>query len=224
MSDLKREFSADLAVRSDSEGRTIHGIIVPFGQVARVSDGGPAYDETFQAGAFSKAINEGTAARVKLMTMHDYSKLPIGRAVLLREDSAGLYGEFKVADTQAGNEALALVRDGALDSFSIGFRPVKHVKRGAVTVRTEVAIREASLVTFPAYPAALVGGVRFTPEELGLLRNLLSSTPVVEPGDEATPDDGAGPLDEPLRAALDGLSPKQRLAFARMRRTIQKEA
>jgi hypothetical protein len=65
-----------------------------------------------------------------------------------------------VSKTTAGDEALELLRDGALDSFSVGFAPIRHVKRDKVTVRTEVALREASLVTFPAYEDALVQAVR----------------------------------------------------------------
>jgi hypothetical protein len=78
----------------------------------------------------------------------------------MREDAAGLYGEFRVSNTASANDQLELARDGVLDSFSIGFAPVKHVKRGDTTVRTEVNLREVSLVTFPAYEGALVAGVR----------------------------------------------------------------
>lgn len=156
---LSRAFVSDIEIRSDGDGRTVHGIIVPFDQVARVSDGGPFYDEAFQRGAFAKTISE-RGSRVKLLSQHQARQNPLGRATLLREDAAGLYGEFHVSSTRAGDEALELVRDGALDSFSVGFKGIKHAKRGGVVWRTEVGLREASLVTFPAYEAALVGGVR----------------------------------------------------------------
>lgn len=163
--EITRQFTPDLEVRSDSEGRTIAGIVVPFGKTARVSDGGPAYDEMFRAGAFAKSIQE-RGDKVKLLSQHQAGRNPLGRATMLREDSAGLYGEFRVSRTQAGDEALELVRDGALDSFSVGFAPVKHVKEGRTVVRTEVAIREASLVTFPAYNDARILTVRATLEQL----------------------------------------------------------
>src|SRR5690348_15215144 len=115
-----RSFTPDICVRADSTGRTITGLVVPFGQVARVSDGGPSYDEAFQYGAFARSINEH-ADRVKLLAQHNKTSNPLGRATLLREDTAGLYGEFLVSRTAAGNEVLELVRDGALDSFSVGF-------------------------------------------------------------------------------------------------------
>jgi HK97 family phage prohead protease len=166
MTDYTRDFSADLEIRSDGTGRTIHGIVVPFDTVATVSDGGPAYRESFQRGSFAKTIAE-RGDRVKLLSHHDRGRNPLGRATALREDAAGLYGEFAVSRTTAGDEALELVRDGALDSFSVGFAPVKAVRTGKVTVRTEVHLREASLVTFPAYEDARIAAVRsLTPAEL----------------------------------------------------------
>ena len=156
---LSRAFTGDIEVRADATGRTVTGIVVPFERTARVSDGGPSYDEAFQRGAFSKTIAE-RGGKVKLLSQHNSRSNPLGRATLLREDAAGLYGEFSVSRTQAGDEALELIRDGALDSFSVGFAPVKHEKRAGVLWRTEVALREASLVTFPAYSDALVSGLR----------------------------------------------------------------
>lgn len=190
---ITRHFEPDLEVRAAGGGRTITGIVVPFDRVARVSDGGPAYDEMFRKGSFAKTIAE-RGGRVKLLSQHNSSSNPLGRATMLREDAAGLYGEFQVSKTRDGDDALELVRDGALDSFSVGFAPVNHVTEKGVTVRTEVKLREASLVTFPAYEGALVTGVRsaldalanLTPAERAELiaaLNLRSTTPA---GSEST--------------------------------------
>ena len=200
---LAREFAGlDLSVRADSTGRTITGIVVPFDRVATVSDGGPAYEESFRRGAFAKTIAE-RGDRVKLLSHHDRGRNPLGRATALREDAAGLYGEFAVSRTTAGDEALELVRDGALDSFSVGFAPVKAVRTGKVTVRTEVHLREASLVTFPAYEDARIAAVRsLTPAELeelaGMLRDAidLTSTPSAEPEGQGTAP-AAAHVDDP---------------------------
>ena len=143
MTTITRSYAADLSIRADGDGRTVAGIVVPFDTEARVSDGGRPYTERFQRGAFAKTIAE-RGDRVKLLMQHD-SHEPIGRATLLREDTAGLYGEFRVSAVPAGDQALELVRDGVIDSFSVGFAPVKHARDGDVTVRTEVALREASL-------------------------------------------------------------------------------
>lgn len=173
MSDFTRDFTADLEIRSDGTGRTIHGIVVPFDAPARVSDGGPAYQESFQRGAFTKTLAERRSP-VKLLSQHDRTN-PIGRAIEIREESSGVYGAFQVSKTRSANDQLELARDGVLDSFSVGFAPVKHVLRNGVTVRTEVALREVSLVTFPAYEGALVAGIRsLDPGETALAQQLLA--------------------------------------------------
>lgn len=198
MTMLARAFAADLSIRADGEGRTIAGIVVPFDATASVSDGGPRYEERFARGAFAKTIAE-RGDRVKLLMQHDHRE-PIGRATLLREDGAGLYGEFRVSAVPSGDQALQLVRDGVLDSFSLGFTPIKHSREGQVTVRTEVRLREASLVTFPAYDGARVLALRAAlatlPEEERdeLLRDIQATdtTADAQP-DRVTADEPADP-------------------------------
>lgn len=150
----------DLKIRSD--GRTVFGLAVPFDQEARVNDGFGPYTEVFRFGAFAKTIAE-RGDRVKLLVNHDRQRLPIGRAITLREDRAGLYGEFRVSQTPEGDTALELVRDGVLDAFSVGFQPVpgKDRKSRNFVERIEVKLREVSTVAFPAYDGALIGGVRY---------------------------------------------------------------
>lgn len=176
MSTLSRDFVADIEIRADGTGRTVHGIVVPYGQEARVSDGGPAYREMFAPGAFARDLTAraGNYRGVKLLFQHD-SNTPIGRAVDLREETSGLYGAFQITpEASRGDEALALLRDGVLDSFSVGFRPIEKENRDGVVVRTRAALREASLVTFPAYAGALIGGVRaLTDGDAALAQQLL---------------------------------------------------
>jgi HK97 family phage prohead protease len=173
--ELIRDFPVDLSVRSDGAGRTIHGIVVPYGTVSTVADyPGRPYKESFARGAFARdiAVRNGDYRGVKLLFQHDKNE-PIGRATMLSEDTAGLYGEFKVSDTARGNEALNLIRDGVLDSFSAGFLPQAKENKDGVVVRTQAAIRETSVVTFPAYAGALIGGVRFAPTQLQALRAMM---------------------------------------------------
>src|SRR5664279_4006123 len=147
---LTRAFAGDDLLIREGE-RIIAGIVAPFGVVARVSDGGPSYDESFAPGAFARSIRE-RGDRIKLLVSHDRQALPIGRAIHLEERARGLYAEFKISRTVAGDEALTLARDGTVDSFSVGFSPVSQtgdMRRGVT--RTEVRLNEASLVAFPAY-------------------------------------------------------------------------
>lgn len=213
---ISRAFASDLEVRADNGGRTVSGIVVPFGKTAMVSDGGAPYREEFQRGAFTETIRQ-RGTKVKLLSQHNSRNNPLGRASMLREDEAGLYGEFQVSRTTAGDEALELLKDGALDSFSVGFAPIRHVKRDKVTVRTEVALREASLVTFPAYEDALVQAVRsmegLTDEDRAELVQMLaestdlrSTTPLGEPEAGGSPADaGVASSDAAIRAVHNHL-------------------
>jgi HK97 family phage major capsid protein/HK97 family phage prohead protease len=157
---LSRATPSDLEIRSD--GRTVAGIVVPYGVQAMVSDGLAPYRESFAPGAFARSIAERGPARVKLLSQHNSRANPLGRATLLREEQRGLYGEFRISQTRDGDDALALLRDGALDAFSIGFDPVVPARHewAEEIVRTEAKLREVSLVSFPAYADALVESVR----------------------------------------------------------------
>lgn len=156
---LTRATPADLEVRGD--GRTVVGIAVPFDAPTPIRDVSGSYTETFRRGAFARTIRE-RGDKVKFLAQHDRRSLPLGRARVLREDTAGLYAEFRVSATTAGDDALELIRDGALDALSIGFRPVRDrwsADRSEVE-RLEVRLDEVSAVSFPAYESALIAGVR----------------------------------------------------------------
>ena len=135
---------------------------MPFDEETTIAERGRTYTEIFRREAFDRTIAERGAAKVKLLTNHDRNRLPIGRAELLRADAAGLSGEFRVSYTAAGDDALALVTDGAVDAFSVGFRPIRDRwnQTRDVVDRVEVALAECSLVGFGAYSGAVVHGVR----------------------------------------------------------------
>ena len=148
--------TADL---SATTGRQIYGIAVPFGQTITVHEAGREYREEFAYGAFTRSIRE-RGHKVKLLTQHDQRRLAVGKAVELREQADGLHASFEVARTRDGDELLELVESGVIDSFSVGFTPIRDRQRAGVVVREEAALREVSAVNFPAYEGALIGGVR----------------------------------------------------------------
>lgn len=136
-----------------AEGRTLEGLCVPYNVATRVQDpGGPAYDEIFAPGAFARA---GRAPnRVHLRFEHrDGLTDRIGRALELRETEPGLFGSFQVVGGMIGDHALALVDEGMVAGFSVGFVPLGRQRRnedGAV-VRTRCHLEDVSLVPEPAY-------------------------------------------------------------------------
>jgi len=111
---LHRATPADLEVRG-GDGRTVVGLAVPFGTSTTITDATGTYSESFRPGAFARTIAE-RGDRVKFLAMHNSQALPLGRAVELREDPAGLVAALRVTQTAAGDEVLALIRDGALDA------------------------------------------------------------------------------------------------------------
>ena len=151
-----RNYSVNLELRANSDGRTIFGIAVPYNKEQRITS---TMIEVFRKGVFSEVIK--VPHRVKLLRGHGENNV-LGRATLLRETDDGLYAEFKISKTREGDEALELVKDGALDQLSVGFMPIKNKKRtDGVMERLKAHLAEVSLVTFGAYgELASVTGMR----------------------------------------------------------------
>ena len=140
------------------EGRVVEGVVVPYGKAAKVQDpGGPAYVELFERGAFTRSLKAPN--RVQLLFEHrDGLTDRIGRALSLSENDDGLRGAFKVVDGMIGDHALALVDEGMLAGFSVGFVPLGRSKRNTKgeVVRSRCHLADVSLVPEPAYDGAVV--------------------------------------------------------------------
>ena len=107
-------------------------------------------------GAFRRSLARRGAGGVKLLWQHDPGR-PIGRWTEIAEDGVGLRVRGRLLPEVAqGREALALIRAGALDGLSIGFRTVRARREPATGVRelVEIDLWEISLVTFPQMPGA----------------------------------------------------------------------
>lgn len=107
-------------------------------------------------GAFAPSLLRRSARGVRMLFQHDASE-PVGVWTSLREDTRGLYVEGEILDAgQRGRTAAALVRAGAIDGLSIGYRPVRAQMRGRGRGRDlhEVDLWEISIVTFPMQPSA----------------------------------------------------------------------
>lgn len=116
--------------------------------------------DVIQRGAFAKSL--GSGRKVKLLWQHDMGSV-IGVLVELREDERGLYVKGRLlADVRKGAEALSLLRAGAIDGISIGYRVVQATKEGGGSVRRllEVDLYEVSLVTMPMNELATVTDVK----------------------------------------------------------------
>jgi HK97 family phage prohead protease len=113
-------------------------------------------------GAFAESLAARGAHGVKLLFQHDPNE-PIGVWLELREDWRGLFARGRLMpEVTRGREVLSLMRAGALDGLSIGFRTVQGRSDPASGVRRldKIDLWEISVVTFPMLPEARVSTVK----------------------------------------------------------------
>ena len=131
-------------------------------------------------GAYGRSLSRLAAAggKVKMLWQHDPAQ-PIGVWDEVREDGRGLFVKGRLlTEVQAAREALALLRAGAIDGLSIGYRTLAAEKAPGGRVLREVELGEVSLVTFPMLPEARVsagGAAAEAAEEEDLARALAES-------------------------------------------------
>lgn len=113
-------------------------------------------------GAFGKALNAKGPAGIRMLFQHNPDQ-PVGTWNAIAEDGRGLRVEGTLAlDTEKGREVHALLKAGAVDGLSIGFKTVRARTDAATGVRKilEADLWEISIVTFPMLPAARVDAVK----------------------------------------------------------------
>lgn len=144
-----------LDTKSVGEDGTFHGYASLFG----VTDLGR---DVVQPGAFRKSLAQKPAPRVRMLREHNQAE-PIGVWLEIVEDTKGLRVTGKlVLDTAKGRETHALLKAGALDGLSIGYRTksARLDKAKGVRLLDEVELHEISIVTFGMLPAATVEAVK----------------------------------------------------------------
>ncbi len=116
-------------------------------------------------GAFADSLKARGTAGIKLLFQHDANQ-PIGFWTTLREDARGLYAQGRLMPEVAkAREVHALMRAGALDGLSIGFRTVRGRRDRASGLRRleKIDLWEISVVTFPLLPEARIAAVKASP-------------------------------------------------------------
>jgi HK97 family phage prohead protease len=95
--------------------------------------------------------------KVKMLWQHDPAQ-PIGVWDIVQEDTRGLYVEgYIIENVEKGREALALIKAGALDGLSIGYRTKRATKSAhGGRMLQELDLWEVSLVTFPMLETARI--------------------------------------------------------------------
>lgn len=185
-----RTAHARLIVRDDRDkadtdtadaGYELRGIAVPFGE---------EFDTWWFTESFDRDCEFEGIDTAKLYWQH---REAIGKITAGESIDAGLQVDAKISRTPRGDEAATLVRDGVIDSLSIGFEGLDYRAEtrddgSEAIVWTRVRLREVSLVSFPAYESATLTEVRHNPEK----------------GNPPMPPTTAAP-DALTRADLDGL-------------------
>ena len=196
---------------TDDAPRTVRGLAVPYNTEIELI---PGYFETIAPGALAPRAESDTS--LKLVYRHDE---PIGLITAATETDAGIEIEARFSDTQTARDAYQLVRDGVIDRLSIGFAPLTYERtedeRGTHTTITSLALREVSLVPFPAYQTAAITEVRTQPTATPE-RNTPTMTDTTEYALAADLDDLRADLTAmEQRAALADLTPATRAADTR---------
>jgi HK97 family phage prohead protease len=113
-------------------------------------------------GAFRDSLARRGVGGIRLLWQHDPAQ-PLGVWSVLREDERGLFvrGRLNLAVARA-RELHALMRQGAVDGLSIGYRTVtaRTEPRSGVRRLNRLDLWEISLVTFPLLPQARVFTVK----------------------------------------------------------------
>ena len=150
----ERKF-VDLALdRVEADG-SFSGYASLFGKVDLGKD-------VVERGAFARSLRTRGAAGIRMLFQHDPHE-PIGVWTEIREDARGLFVRGRLTrEVGRAREVLSLMRTGALDGLSIGFRAVRARREAATGVRRilEADLWEISIVTFPMLPDARIETVK----------------------------------------------------------------
>jgi HK97 family phage prohead protease len=112
-------------------------------------------------GAFAASLRKQGLSSVRMLYQH-FSHEPIGVWEVMREDRRGLYVKGRlVTDIERGRDVAALLREGALNGLSIGFRTRRARRDPATGLRTllDIELWEVSVVTFPLLQGSQVTAI-----------------------------------------------------------------
>lgn len=145
----------ELDTKAIAEDGTFSGYASVFGVKDRGRD-------VVMPGAFKKSLAAYPASKVKMLLQHD-TREPVGVWLNFEEDAKGLKATGRlILDTVKGRETYALMKAGAYDSLSIGYRTVRDEldRKAGTRLLHEVELREVSIVTFAMNEAATISAVK----------------------------------------------------------------
>ncbi len=140
-----------------------------FSGYCSVFDVEDSYGDVVKPGAYAETIKEWAAKGKMPPVLWQHARGDVlGVWTKLVEDEKGLYGEGQllIKDVAKAREAHALMKHGAIDGLSIGYRVRKwsYNEEDGVLELLDIDLKEISIVTFPANEVSLVDNVKNTLE------------------------------------------------------------
>ena len=193
--------------------RTITGLVVPFAKVGNTS-AGPV---RFNFGAFGDI----DPSQIVLNSEHDRTR-PIGRGIgdSLEVSPAGISMAFKIAPTNAGNDALVEAAEGLRPAFSIEAKVNEYTIEKGVMVVASANLEAVAHVTNPAFSDAQILKVAATEETPETTE---AEIPAEDEPQEITVDEVTTPVADEVTAAavVHAAAP---VAYAKPRSPINSQA
>src|SRR4051794_27531530 len=162
---------------SPFRGTPMHAPLPPMSRVSLSPDGAiegyaSLFGEVDQArdmvmpGAFTQTLKQRGLRKIPMLFQHDPAE-PVGVWLEIAEDFRGLRARGRlIPDVMRAKELLSLIRAGAIDGLSIGYRTVRGQIDPKSRVRRlyQVDLWEISIVTFPLLNGARVAAVKQAPK------------------------------------------------------------
>lgn len=164
-----KQFSAAIELKALDEDKG------EFEGHAAIFDKADSMNDIIVPGAFKKSLRTHPKKKVKMLRQHNMADI-IGVWDTIKEDSDGLFVKGRLLlQLQKAQETFILLKEGVLDSMSVGFRTVVDEYDSVKQIRKllEVKLFEISLVAIPAQKDALVTSVKHvSPTDITTKREL----------------------------------------------------
>ena len=151
----------------------VEGYASLFGEVDQARD-------MVMPGAFTQTLKQRGLRKIPMLFQHDPSE-PVGVWLEIAEDWRGLRARGRlIPDVMRAKELLALIRAGAVDGLSIGYRTVRGQIDPKSRVRKlyQVDLWEISIVTFPMMDLARIAPGKLPAKDSRLERSLAAAMSV----------------------------------------------
>jgi HK97 family phage prohead protease/HK97 family phage major capsid protein len=114
-----------------------------------------SWNDIIAPNACDEFLKSHEADRMRLCWQHNTDDV-IGTITAKGVDDYGMWIEADILPTTLGKDVQTLVRGGAVNELSIGYKTIRHHYDGDIRILDEIAIREVSIVTIAANPRAVI--------------------------------------------------------------------